>query len=269
MVTRRGFERQSLWTCVAIGLLVCSCTTGTPVVHPRSEPFIYVVLNQREAPGTPQLGLITTLGSPTSSEYIVASKFQMTRTQDGRLFDFQDNGKRGAARQSNPLANVGMGNYLLPEQSVPAGSGASDLRPGDAFVLRIVVGADTIEGSALIPAAFSARVENVDGVAVVVWPKVDGAAGYALAFRDIDLTPRFQVDTTFTLPQVPAPGSQIRVKAMDANLTRYVFDSAATAVGISKGYGVFGAISIAPTIIVPGEFTKGARRGAPPKGGIH
>lgn len=248
-------------TFAATGLLLGSCTAGAPVIPTRADPFVYLVLNQREAPGSPQLGLLTTLGSPTSSEYLAATKFRMVRTQDDRVFEFQDRGKRGVARSSiRPLADFGMGNYLLPDESIPDGSGANDIRPGDAFALTVIVGADTIEGGTHVPAAFVARIENIDGAAVVVWPKVQGAVAYGLTFRNIHLTPRIQTDTTFTLPEMPLSGSEISVKAMDENLARYSLDSTATAVGISRGFGVFGAISAAPTIIVTSESSRSAVR---------
>jgi hypothetical protein len=228
-----------------VAALLVGCGAEGLVVASRSDPFIYVVLNQRAGGASQsidQRALLLTVGSPTYSEYLTATRFEMTRSNDAARFVWRHLGQTGRAPVDATNASLLSGNYALPDARVGSSLGATDMVPGDSFDLVMAIDATTITGAALIPEAPVPVVTVQDGRSVIAWPPAPGAAAYSVEVSGLT-APIVQEDTSFVLPAATTAASDIIVISLDRNLAAYVQDSSRSRSGISAGYGVFGAIS--------------------------
>ena len=242
----------------AVGAVACGGDGA--IVPARPDPFLYLVLNQRAGgpdPALDQRALLLTVGSPAVSDYRVAERFEMHRARDRVMFAWRDLGRRGQAPVDAANAALLNGNYGLPDAATDGGLGALDIRPGERYDLTVETGGVTIRGSVTVPAAFTLTLERRGTDRVLTWPHVDGADSYSVEIGGVTAA-KVQTDTAFTLAPVPAAGAEASVKALDANLSRYVADKRAARAGIDAGYGVFGAISVA-TLHVASDGTLAAR----------
>lgn len=222
---------------------------GDAIVAPRPDPFLYVVLNQRTFVADPQRAFLLTVGSPATSDYRVAEQFEMRRVTDGAVFVWQDKGQRGLAPVRADGASLFDGNYALPDYASGTSLGARDIQAGDGFNLTVRTGGVTIRGSVTVPSPFALTLESQGSARVVKWPRVADAGGYSVEVGGIT-APAFQTDTAFTLPPLRGSIREVRVKALDQNLSRYLSDTQVRRAGIDAGYGVFGAVTVA-TLSVP------------------
>lgn len=229
----------------ALCLVAASCSSA-PLVPYRTEPFLYLVLGQETAIGE-QRAFLLTVGSPAYSEYLPATRFEMRRVQDGAAFPWRDMGQRGVAPAEPTIASLHDGNYTLPEEGSGSSSGNGDIRPGDTFDLIVEAEGVVMTGRVTMPAEFAVAVLSEPRRAV--WPRVNGAALYSVQLRGYGVA-ALQSDTVVLLPEDVPTGTEVRVKALDENLARYVSDESAGRAGLDSGFGVFGAITTA-SVMVP------------------
>lgn len=228
---------------------VLGCNS-VPIVLPRSDPFLYLVLHQRTFVSPQQRALLLTVGSPTNSDYRLADMFEMRRRSDGAPFVWRDLGQRGQAPVDASNASLTDGNYGLMDSASAGSLGATDIGFGTGYDLMIRTGGVTINGTVTVPAAFGLVLQSDGAKRVVCWPRVNGALSYSVEIGGVT-APHFQDDTLIEMPALPSVGADVVVKALDTNLTRYVRDGRTIRAGIDAGYGVVGALSIASLHVLP------------------
>src|SRR5688572_4281081 len=106
-----------------------------------------------------QRALLLTVGSPTSSNYLVAQQFEMRRVSDGAVFTWVDMGQRGKAPVDPANAALHNGNYALPDSAAGTSLGAFDIQPNEAYELEILVDGQTIQGLVSVPASFALTIQ--------------------------------------------------------------------------------------------------------------
>lgn len=227
---------------LVFGLMWMGCG-GSDVMAPETrQPFLYLILNQVvERSGDRQVAFVLTMVRPDSVVYREADSFEMRRVSDGAEFAWREerlvisDGLYG-----NTPRKIADGNWLLADSATGEGLGYPSLEPGDTYALRVVTGDRTITGRATIPDTFSVRVIDRKGDSLVVWPKVDGAAGYAVQSpQDGRILATFQTDTTYRLE----PGqSYVQVWAVGPQAYHYATNDTVRRAGIEGGLGVFGAV---------------------------
>lgn len=248
---------------IAVGACIVavlsSCSEGTGLVQTSDEPFVHIVLALE--PAQPSFSdsvvraLLLTTGSPIRSPFRTAQLFDMRRVSDDARFSWNVTPGSTDTPVGFRDVSISQGNYALAETGSEAGLGRQDLRPGEAYTLRIETEGRVVAGRVRMPdtpVLVFARQGNSRSVS---WQKVGAAGGY----RVVTNTERFKVvaltrDTLFELlfDEVPMPASpEIRVTAVDSNLYRYITDFTLPRAGISGGFGVFGAISPTAKLALP------------------
>jgi hypothetical protein len=236
--------------------LLLGCSSEGAVIPRSDEPFLYLVLNQRpggDAGAGVTRALLLKSGSPTYSEYLTASRFEMRGAADGALFDWQDRNRSGPAPVDAHNASLAHGNYELPAAGSGSRLGGQDVTPLARYNVTVEVGGRVLSGSTLVPAGFPLTAERRGDDWLVSWPHVAGAAAYSVEVRGPGAPPAFQTDTFVLIPPPhPAawtPTTEVVIKALDTNLARYVLDRRVSRSGLDDGFGVFGSLTEARVTI--------------------
>jgi hypothetical protein len=241
---------------------ISACAKDSTLTPVSDAPFVFVVLTSSQAPiGGPSqadssiMGLLLTVGSPISSPFRRAERFEMRRASDGALF---------AWAERTPSSNLGGadfrginasdGNYLLNHVTSPSGLGSDSIVPLESYTLTIDTRGSQITGVTTVPAIPQPRLVVEGTRRFIVWGRVSGAAGYIESNSGF-----FQgfitADTLIELPpenQFQFPITQFGVIALDTNAFRYLSDTTRASAGLVGGLGLFGAASAA-TITVPSQ----------------
>lgn len=245
---RRLARAALLATAVASAL---ACKGNDPLLAESAEPLLHVVIGlEVPAPGPHSLeALVLTAGTPLAPRYREIERFEMRRVHDGARLDWQTHQRSGELETSLDLITFeGAGNVELPWTGSDGRLGLQDLRPGDEFTLDVSTEGRTLTGSVTLPGLPVPVYRNDQGVEVISWAPVPGAANYVLiADTDAPTSSRVTLDTSYVLrrdasPIRPVPDEPVfTLIALDANLNRFIGDSLLARAGISGGYGILGA----------------------------
>jgi hypothetical protein len=239
---------------------ISACAKDSTLTPVSDAPFVFVVLTSSQAPiGGPSqpdssiMGLLLTVGSPISSPFRRAERFEMRRASDGALFGWAER---------TPSSNLGGadfrgidasdGNYLLNRTTTASGLGSDSIRPLESYTLTIDTQGSQITGVTTVPAIPQPRVVVEGSRRFIVWGRVSGAAGYIQGpsgFFQGFLTPDTLVEIRSDA-QFQPPSFQFGVIALDTNAFRYLSDTTRASAGLVGGLGLFGAASAA-SITVP------------------
>lgn len=233
-------------------VLATACGGETVVVPFRTEPLVYLVLNQPSFSSDPQYqqrALLLTAGSPAAAEYRVADTFAMTRQSDGLQFSWTDMGQRGRLPGDVMNAALLTGNYGLADAPSTGTGGSSDINAGDTFSLAVQTGGATVTGTTTVPPTFIIAVTIVGGQRVAHWPRHLPGQMFSVELHG-EAAPRIQAETLYAVPRL-TESTSLTVTAMDANLSAYVADKKATSSGVTGAFGVFGAITRASLQLAP------------------
>jgi len=262
---RRGIYLHRLLVGAATGFAclqsLSGCAKDSTLTPVSDAPFVFVVLTSSQAPigGPPQpdssiMGLLLTVGSPISSPFRKADRFEMRRASDGALFGWVERtptSDLGGADYKGISASDG--NYLLNHAITTSGLGSDSIRPLESYTLTIDTQGSQVTGVTTVPAIPQPRIVVEGARRFIVFGRVSGAAGYIQSvdgFRQGFLTPdtllELRTDAQFPLP----PVTQFGVIALDTNAFRYLSDTTRASAGLVGGLGLFGAASAA-SIIVP------------------
>jgi len=252
---------RALSTVILFLAATLACDGPGPTVPDSDEPLLIVVLTDsamtQSRPDRSDAGLyalVAIAGTPLHFSPVVAERFEMRRASDGALFAWRPVVPTRPMGGPPRLWDLGQeGNYYLPFPSSVAGLGASDISAGDSYLLSAQIGERVIQGRATLPSTLTLSLVTSGAERRLVWPRVDGAAGYAIRAPG---APGLQRDTFFVLPRELEQFSQeLEVVALDTNLFSYTNDQRAARAGIDNGYGVFGATTSARISLGPGFKT--------------
>jgi hypothetical protein len=241
---------------------IFACAKDSTLTPVSDAPFVFVVLTSSQAPiGGPSqadssiMGLLLTVGSPISSPFRRAERFEMHRVSDGALF---------AWAERTPSSNLGGadfrgisssdGNYLLNHATSPSALGSDSIRPLETYTLAIDTRGAQITGVTTVPAIPQLRVVVEGSRRFIVWGRVSGAAGYIQGpsgFFQGFVTSDTLVELR-SQEQFQPPFTQFGVIALDTNAFRYLSDTTRASAGLVGGLGLFGAASAA-SITVPSQ----------------
>lgn len=237
---------------IALAVVLLGCGTDSAVVQSRPDPFLYLVLNQPSFspdPAYQQRALFITIGSPANSSYREAEQFRMYRVSDGAPFAWTHLGITGQVT-GDPLNTALInGNYGLSSEPASGSHGSGDLAAGETYQLEIESLGAVITGSVTIPPAFVITVREENGARVAHWPRVVPGGLFSVELLG-QTSPRFQAETLYVLPAL-FEATDLAVRALDANLSRYLDDEQSVVSGLEGAFGVFGAITNATVRVVP------------------
>lgn len=206
------------------------------------EPYFYLVLQPGKVwsstdPGA-HFALAFTIVTPGDLRCRAVDGLDMRRASDDTPFDWTTGACTAILGPSIPSDAC----CTLPVSSTdPTALGAGELAYGETYDLVVQTEGVTIQGSTRIPAAFQVRVmDDGAGGRLLVWPRVEGAAGYEVDLGTDPIRQSYQ-DTTYVLPA--GTHGIAKVRALDANLWTFIANSTATRAGLDTGLGVFGAVS--------------------------
>ena len=248
------------WLLGAAAALACvqsisACAKDSTLTPVSDAPFVFVVLTSSQAPiGGPSqadssiIGLLLTVGSPISSPFRRAERFEMRRASDGALFAWAErtpSSSTGGADYRGIRSSDG--NYLLSHMTTVTGLGADSITPLESYTLTIDTGGSQITGVTTVPAIPQPRLVVEGTRRFIVWGRVSGAAGYipgpsgfSQGFVTSDTLVELRSDQ-FGFP----PIFQFGVIALDTNAFRYLSDTTRASAGLVGGLGLFGAASAA------------------------
>lgn len=249
-----GFWRSIVAS--AVVALAPGCSADAPLIPESDAPFLYLILSQAPIPTSALVpadstvnAFLLTVGTPLSSPYRSAERFEMRRKADGAMFRWRE----GARHLKEPpaghrgLALTNGASYVLDEDSSALGLGRRQLRALETYAIRIETGGVVITGEARIPAAPIATLVRTDSGMAVVWKRAEGAAAYFFQADTERFTGFFMTDTVVQLHFDRGDGTpaqpQARIIAYDSSVARYVADSTIGRAGITGALGIFGAVS--------------------------
>jgi hypothetical protein len=256
-------RRELLGAAAALACVqsISACAKDSTLTPVSDAPFVFVVLTSSQAPiGGPSqadssiMGLLLTVGSPISSPFRRAERFEMRRASDGALFGWAERTPSSSAGGADFRGiSSSDGNYLLNHATTASGLGSDSIRALESYTLTIDTQGSRITGVATVPAIPQLRVVVEGSRRFIVWGRVSGAAGYIQGpggffqgFLTSDTLIELRSDPQFALP----PITQFGVIALDTNAFRYLSDTTRASAGLVGGLGLFGAASAA-TISVP------------------
>jgi hypothetical protein len=241
---------------------ISACANESPITPVSDAPFVFVVLTSSQAPiGGPSqpdssiMGLLLTIGSPISSPFRRAERFEMRRASDGALFAWAErtpSSNQGGADYRGITSSDG--NYLLNRRTSAGGLGSDSIRPLESYSLTVDTQGSQITGVTTVPAIPQPRLVVEGSRRFIVWGRVSGAAGYIESTGGFFHQGFVTSDTLIELRsdgQFPGPPiTQFGLIALDTNAFRYLSDTTRASAGLVGGLGLFGAASAA-TITVP------------------
>lgn len=255
---RLACHHLRLGVAAAVGCLpwIAGCANDAALTPESRAPFVFVILTSTQAaiggpsqPDSSIIGLLLTAGSPISSPFRKAERFEMRRASDGAAFEWIERTPSSGATGADFRGIVASdGNYELNHATTTTGLGSDSIRPLESYTLTIDTQGSQITGLTTVPAIPQPRIV-VDGTRrFVVFGPVSGAAGYVESVGD--LSRGFL--TADTLLEIrpgglgsPPPNSEFQVIALDTNAFRYLSDTTRVSAGLVGGLGLFGAASAA------------------------
>jgi hypothetical protein len=222
-------------------IVLAACTAEPYVVPETDEVAVSVVLSVPPAgEELPLHALLIVANSPIRSTYLRADRFEMRRTRDGALFDWQHVPRNDMLPRAPTPQD---GNYRLPN-GTSGRLGRRDLTANEQYSLEIETRGRTIRGTARIPGPVALAIRPMSGGREeLVWRPVTGAAGYFYDTDEFYVVREFTRDTVVALaPHDHRTGTRpLRVTAYDPQLYEYLTDSRVGQAGIRGALGVFGA----------------------------
>lgn len=235
---------------------ISACAKDSTLTPVSDAPFVFIVLTSSQAPiGGPSqpdssiMGLLLTVGSPISSPFRRAERFEMRRASDGALFAWAErtpSSNQGGADYRGITSSDG--NYLLNHMTTASGLGSDIITPLESYTLTIDTRGSQITGVTTVPAIPLPRIVVEGTRRFIVWGRVSGAAGYIEStkgffqgFVTSDTLLELRSDEQFPSP----PITQFGVIALDTNAFRYLSDTTRASAGLVGGLGLFGAASAA------------------------
>jgi hypothetical protein len=242
--------RLSLFIGVSFSALACG--DAMPSVPMSDAVLTYVVLGKDSTLATDSVvsGLVATAGTPTQARYRSVEQFSMTRARDGAAFAWQvrDMAGQPISTRTLDLAVPVAGNISLSRQGRAGQLGRDSLAYGERYSFRILTEGVTVEGDVRIPGQPQPVHITRGTQEILAWPRVPGAAGYAILV-DTDRIPQIALgDTEYVVRRDRSPGEipptpVAVVRALDSNLVRLITDTSTRSAGVRGAYGVIGAIS--------------------------
>lgn len=219
-----------------------ACDSGTTEPDPPEGPFLYLVLGERsiDVGGDPSYGpgqhaVLLTLSPGEPIVYRTAIRFAMENRRGSR-FGWAPLDRTGSVTRE-PGPDTMAATWVLPDNPW-AGLGAADLVPGETYTLAVDTEGEAMEGATTMPAPIDARLTA--GGVELAWGAVAGAGGYRVI---IDGEATLVTDSPFPLSAAQQQAASIVVDALDPNAWAYHTDPRADRPGLSRGYGVFGAMT--------------------------
>lgn len=240
----------------AVVAAVSGCSANAPLIPESDAPFLYLILSQALIPTSPLVpadstvnAFLLTVGTPLSSPYRGAERFEMWRKSDGAPFRWSEGARYLKEPPVGPrgLVLTNGASFVLEEDSSALGLGRRQLRALESYSLRIETGGVVITGEARIPAAPIATLVRTDSGMAIAWNRAEGAAAYFFQADTERFTGFFMTDTVVQLHFDRGDGTpaqpEARIVAYDSNVARYVADSTVGRSGITGAFGLFGAVS--------------------------
>ena len=254
---RPTWHRLRFCAAAALGCLpwIVGCANDGSLTPESQAPFVFVILTSTQAaiggpsqPDSSIVGLLLTIGSPISSPFRKADRFEMRRATDGALFDWIERTPSSVTGADFRGIAASDGNYQLKHATTTTGLGSDSIKPLESYTLTIDTQGSQLTGLTTVPAIPQPRIV-VDGTRrFILFGPVNGAAGYIVSLGSFStglLTPDTVLEMRSGGLNPLPPNSEFRVIALDTNAFRYLSDTTRGSAGLVGGLGLFGAASAA------------------------
>lgn len=229
----------------ALGALLAAtcfgaCESNAPLAPRPSGPAVFIMLPVSTASAEwPAVSAVIAKSVTASGvQFVQASRFEMRRVGDSRLFDWRSQ----EAPQSSPFLGI-PGNYRLADTTSATGLGRDALMPGERYSLAVEFDGVLVQGQVVIPGRPNPQLRRGSTQDTVVWSPVPGAGAY------LDPDGAITTDTVWISERAPTRGAYT-VTAMDPNWARYKRSPTSTQEGVQGALGLFGA-QVSATLTVP------------------